>query len=50
MGVLDSQFSVKILAISQLSVNFERFHSQLTVKILANSQLSVKLHQDPLIN
>ena len=38
MGVLDSQLSVKILAISQLSVNFDRSHSQLTVNILANSQ------------
>ena len=67
LGVLDSQssvnilvishFSVKILAISQLSVNFNRSHSQLsvnilvisqlTVKILENCQLSVKPHQDP---
>ena len=62
MRVLVSQLSVKILvisqftyqlkflAISQLSVNFDRSHSQLTVKILDNSQLSVKPHQDPLSN
>ena len=49
MGVLDSQLSVKIWAISQLSVNFDRSHSQLSVKILANSQLSVEPHQEPLI-
>ena len=69
MEVLDSQLSVdiwsfrsyqlKLLAISQLSVNFDRSHSQLsvktvvisqilTVKILAISQLSVKPHQGPL--
>ena len=43
MGVLDSQLSVKILVISQLSVKLDRSNSQLSVKILVISQLTVKI-------